>query len=508
MAAGEYYNGKITWFVLLSSIVAAFGGMIFGYASTVTGGVMTMKPFLKKFFPRIYANMEEDVTTSNYCKFDSQILTLFGSSIFISGLISSFLASPVTKALGRKASLLIGGVSFIIGACLGSAAYNLYMLMIGRILQGFAIGFINQSAPLYLSEMAPPKYRGAFNSGFQMCINIGGLLAFVVNYATEKILAGWGWRLSLAAAAAPALILTAGGLFLPETPNSLLQRGCDHETAKKMLQKIRGSDDVQAELDDLAAAGRASKSLTKNPFRTILERKYRPQLVMSVAIPFFQQLNGINAVAFYIPQLFSAVGSGVSDSLLAGVIISLVGSPTTLISLAMVDRVGRRALFHAGGVLMLVTHVAVGAVMAAKLGDAGALSRGYGVAVLVLVAVYVAGFGISWGPLAWLVTSEIFPLEVRSAAQSISVATGFVFTFASAQTFLAMLCHMKAGIFFFFAAWVAVMTAFVYMFLPETKDVPIEKMERIWREHWFWRRFVVEDAGAAAAAGGGDVEGF
>ena len=216
-----------------------------------------------------------------------------------------------------------------------------------------------QAVPLYLSEMAPPRHRGAINNGFRFSIGVGALSANLINFGTEKIKDGWGWRISLALAAVPASILTLGALFLPETPNSLIQRSKDYGEA--------------------------------------------------------------------------------------------------------------------------------------ELGDHGGVSKGYAFLVLILICVYVAGFGWSWGPLGWLVPSEIFPLEIRSAAQSITVAVSFLFTFIVAQTFLAMLCHLKSGIFFFFGGWVVLMTAFVYYLLPETKNLPIEQMDRVWKEHWFWKRIVVED---------------
>jgi MFS family permease len=167
-----------------------------------------------------------------------------------------------------------------------------------------------------------------------------------------------------------------------------------------------------------------------------------------------------------------------------------VSAISTFISMLIVDKFGRRVLFIVGGVQMLASQIMVGAVVAAQLGDQGGVSKGYAYLVLILVGVYVAGFGWSWGPLGWLVPSEIFPLEIRSAGQSINVVVNFLFTFAVAQTFLVMLCHFKAGVFFFFGGWVMVMTLFVYLFLPETKNVPIEKMETVWVEHWFWRGIV------------------
>ncbi|CAN6709819.1 unnamed protein product [Malus baccata var. baccata] len=428
-AAGQY-NGRMTPFVILSCMMAAIGGVIFGYTIGISGGVTSMEPFLEKFFP--------------------------------------------------EPSILAGGAAFLAGSALNGAAMNLYMLILGRLLIGVSIGFGNQAFPLYLSEMAPPKYRGAINNGFQFSVSIGLLSANLINYGSEKIKGGWGWRISLAMAAVPASMLTLGTFFLPETPNSLIQRSTDHQTAKKMLQRIRGVDDVQAELDDLIKANNISKNI-KHPFKKILERKHRPQLVMAIAIPYFQQVTGINVISFYSAMLFRTIGFGESTSLLFVVLTTgVVGTSSTFVSMLIVDKFGRRALFLAGGIQMLVSQIMVGGVMAAQLGYL----------VLVLICIYVAGFGWSWGPLGWLVRSETFPLEIRSAGQSINVVVNFLFTFIVAQTFLAMLCHFKAGIFFFFGGWVAVMTVFVYLFLPETKNVPIEKMEIVWQEHWFWRRIV------------------
>ncbi|KAI7740457.1 hypothetical protein M8C21_003681 [Ambrosia artemisiifolia] len=484
------YNGQITSFVVLSCMVAATGGIIFGYDIGISGGVTSMEPFLKKFFPEVYTKMKKDTNISNYCKFDSQLLTSFTSSLYVAGLVATFFASPVTRAFGRRPSILIGGAAFLAGAALGGAAYNIYMLIIGRVLLGVGVGFANQSVPLYLSEMAPSQYRGAFNMCFQLCVGIGVLAANLLNYGTEKIKGGWGWRISLAMAAVPASVLTLGTLFLPETPNSLIQHNPDK--AKQMLQRIRGTDNIQAEFNDLTTANETSKHI-KHPFKNILRRKHRPQLVMAIVIPFFQQVTGINVISFYAPVLFRTIGFGESASLMSAIVTGLVGLCMTFLSLLIVDKLGRRTIFTIGGVQMFVSQILVGTIMAAKLGDHGGLSKGYGYLVLILICSYVAGFGLSWGPLGWLIPSEIFPLEIRSAGQSITVAVGFLFTFIVAQTFLTMLCHMKSGTFFFFGGWVAVMTVFVYLFLPETKNVPIETMDRIWKQHWYWKRYVSEE---------------
>ncbi|KAL1816325.1 hypothetical protein DCAR_0520708 [Daucus carota subsp. sativus] len=490
---GQYnYSKKITLFVVLSCMVASMGGILFGYDIGISGGVTSMDSFLKKFFPEVYRRMKEDKEVSNYCKFESELLTSFTSSLYIAGLVASFVASIINDSFGRKPTIIIAGIAFLAGSGFGGWGYNVYILILGRVLLGIGVGFANQSVPLYLSEMAPPNLRGAINIGFQFCVGIGVLMANLINYGTQKIEAGWGWRISLAMAAAPALVLTIGAIFLPETPNSLIQRGADQKKTKLMLQKVRGTDDVQAELNDLIDASNNTKTI-KKPFRNILKSNYRPQLVMAIAIPFFQQVTGINVIAFYAPILFRTIGLGESASLMSAVVTGCVGIVTTFLSMLSVDRLGRRTLFMFGGVIMLVSQIMVGAVLAAKLGDEGGISKGWSYIVLILICVYVAGFGWSWGPLGWLVPSEIFPLEIRSAGQSITVAVGFLFTFIIAQTFLAMLCHFKSGIFFFFGGWVLVMTLFVHFLLPETKNVPIEQMERVWKGHWFWKNVVGGD---------------
>ncbi|KAK1303160.1 Sugar transport protein 10 [Acorus calamus] len=487
----KQYGGKVTMFVVVACVVAATGGLIFGYDIGISGGVTSMDAFLERFFPSVYARMKESSEHQNqYCKFDSQLLTTFTSSLYIAGLIASFFASASTRLFGRKVSMLFGGATFLLGAAINGAATNVAMLIIGRLLLGVGVGFANQSVPVYLSEMAPAKLRGALNIGFQLAITIGIFAANLVNYGTSKISAGYGWRVSLALAAVPAIIMTTGAMGLPDTPNSLLERG-QTEKARSMLKKVRGSDNVDDEFQDLVDASESSKQV-QHPWKNILERKYRPQLIMAIAIPFFQQLTGINVIMFYAPVLFKTLGFGDDASLMSAVISGLVNLVATFVSIFTVDRYGRRFLFIQGGIQMTICQVAIGIILGQKFGIAGtgSLTKASADWVLVLVCGYVAAFAWSWGPLGWLVPSEIFPLEIRSAGQSLTVSVNLLFTFFIAQAFLPALCYLKFGLFFFFAGFVVIMTTFIFFFLPETKNVPIEEMGLVWKKHWFWGKFV------------------
>ncbi|XP_020589786.1 hexose carrier protein HEX6-like [Phalaenopsis equestris] len=459
------------------------------------GEVTATASFLNKFFPDVYAKMERDnIRVRNYCQFNSQVLTAFTSCLYISGLFSSLLASRVTEKYGRRPSMLIGGALFLAGTAMGGAAVNVYMLILARILHGFAVGFTNQSIPLYLSEMAPPARRGAISGGFQASISFGLLISNLVNFATQKIKAGWGWRISLSSAAIPSTFLIIAAIFLPETPSSIIQRGGDHHQARLLLQNIRGTNvDVKDEFENLiAASAQATKAVsTKHPFLLLLRRNYRPHIVMAVAIPVFFQTTGINAVNVYSPVMFRTIGQKESAALLSAVVTRLISFIFTITAtMVLADRVGRRALFFTGGVVMLGAHVALGAMLNAGMHDQGAVRKEDAYVVVGLVCVFLAAFGWSWGSMAWLLTSEIYPMEIRSAAQSVYVSVNFLTAFAVAQSLLALLCGLKAGLFFVFAGGVMGMTGFAYWFVPETKGAALEQMGSVWIGHWYWNRFV------------------
>ncbi|KAK4481240.1 hypothetical protein RD792_012123 [Penstemon davidsonii] len=446
-----------------------------------------MDDFLKEFFPGVYRRKQEHLNETDYCKYDNQILTLFTSSLYIAALVSTFGASYVTRNKGRKASIICGSISFFAGAVLNASAQNIAMLILGRILLGVGIGFGNQAVPLYLSEMAPAKIRGAVNQLFQLTTCLGILIANFVNYGVERI-HPWGWRLSLGLAAVPATLMFIGGIFLPETPNSLVEQG-RLEEGRRVLEKIRGTPKVDAEFADLIDASNAAKAI-KNPFRNLLKRKNRPQLVIGgLGIPAFQQLTGMNSILFYAPVIFQSLGFGSGASLYSSTITSAALVLATLISMAFVDKFGRRAFFLEAGCEMILCSVAIAVTLALKFGEGKMLPKGIGIFLVVVICVFVLAYGRSWGPLGWLVPSELFPLETRSAGQSMVVCVNMIFTALIAQCFLAALCHLKYGIFLLFAGLIFIMSCFIFFLLPETKQVPIEEIHLLWKNHWFWKRY-------------------
>ncbi|PHT63210.1 Sugar transport protein 1, partial [Capsicum annuum] len=322
-----------------------------------------------------------------------QLLTLFTSSLYLAALVTSIGASFVSKKHGRKLTMFLGGLFFLIGAVLNAAAVHISMLILGRFFLGLGVGFANQSVPIYLSEIAPYKYRGTFNVLFQLAITLGILTVNIVNFLTNKIPGGWGWRVSLGGAA---------------YPSSLIDRG-NTEEAEQLLKKIRGIDNVKAEFKDLVEATEASKKV-KGPWKNLVTvQKYRPQLILSALIPTFQQLTGINVVMFYAPVLFKTLGFKANASLMSAVITGAVNVGATFISVYCTDSTMRH-----------------------RLNEHASLVRG-GTSFLEDVVLY----------------------EVR-------------------------VVHLLRG-------------TLSYFYVPETKNIPIEEMSQVWREHWYWKKFVDDD---------------
>ncbi|XP_074279655.1 sugar transport protein 8-like [Silene latifolia] len=481
------FPGRLTPYVVICWLLAACGGLMFGYDIGISGGVTGMNDFLIKFFPKVYER-KQHAHESNYCKYDNQYLQLFTSSLYLSALVSSFLGSKLCSIKGRKLTIMISSLCFLAGCILCTAAQHLWMLIIGRVLMGVGIGFGNEAVPLFLSEIAPVQHIGAVNILFQLLVTIGILIANLVNFATLN-LHHIGWRVSLGLAAVPALLLLIGSVVIPETPTSLIER--DHfDKGEQVLKKVRGVENVEAELQEIKEACLQAK-LVKHPYKELRKKHSVPPLVIGIMLQVFQQMTGINAIMFYAPVLFQTMGFESNGSLLSAVIIGLVNVFSTLVSLFGVDKFGRRVLLLQACAQMFLSQIIIGIILITKLADTGTLAKGPAIVVVLLTCTFVMSFAWSWGPLGWLIPSEIFPVETRTAGFAFSVSSNMLFTFLVAQAFLSLLCHMRAYIFIFFSAWILVMALFVVFLLPETKGIPIDSVaDQVWKKHPVWKRFV------------------
>ncbi|KAI3830605.1 hypothetical protein MKX03_016437 [Papaver bracteatum] len=477
-------------FVVFCWLIAAVGGLMFGYDIGISGGVTSMDDFLLKFFPHVYAKKLR-AKENNYCKFDDQFVQLFTSSLYLAALFASFVGSKVCSKYGRKMTILAASVFYLVGVGMNAAANGLILLILGRILLGVGVGFGNEAVPLFLSEIAPINIRGAVNILFQLFVTIGILCANLVNYFASKH-HPWGWRLALGLAGVPAFILLVGSFIIPETPSSLIERGHEQK-GRAILEKLRRTENVDEEYHQIVMASELAHQ-SQSSLLKLMRPSSRPPLVIGMMMQVFQQFTGINAIMFYAPVLFQTVGFGANGALISSVIIGLVNVFSTLVSIKTVDIFGRRALLLQACCQMFATQVIIGIILSIRLKVTGSLARGEAIGVVVLVCLYVMSFAWSWGPLGWLIPSETFPLETRTTGFAFAVSSNMMCTFVIAQAFLSMMCHMHAGIFFFFAVWILAMGLFVMFLVPETKGVPIDDMvDRVWKQHWFWKNYMDRD---------------
>lgn len=497
----EQYQGKLTVYLIITSIIASIGAFLFGYIG-LSGGATLNEGIADLNEELVYRNKHY---LDQYCKDDPGSDTVYLPSVYIAGMVASLIASPVSRKYGRRRSMIVGGINFFIGAALIAIVPRLIQhgpdelaIMVGRIFAGVGIGFGVQAIPLYLSEIAPAQYRGGLNFMFQLAISLGMLASNIINYVT-RVEGEHRWTdykgisISFGIFASLALLMTVGAKFLHETPNSLIQRG-SKDKGRRELEKLRGDEDVEEEFQDIVAASELA-STVKTPFRSIFWKKNRPQLVMAILMPMFQALTGIDSLLYYSSILLLNMGFGEKSSFYSSVMVGAALVSSALLSMAVVDRLGRRALLISGGIIMIICQVIIGIILVNKLGDDQNLSKGLSVLVMALICLFALAFGWSWGPIAWTIPSEIFPLEIRSIGQSITVVVNFGMTLAVAESFMPLLCVFKFGLFIFYGSWIIVMTIFVCLFLPETKGVPIEEMTCVWRKHWFWKKIVPSQQG-------------
>ncbi|KAF8016850.1 LOW QUALITY PROTEIN: hypothetical protein BT93_H2153 [Corymbia citriodora subsp. variegata] len=471
----------------MPAVVTSLGGnvpkhdgkrrFLFGYDIGISGGVTAMDDFLMEFFMTVYEKKMR-AHEDNYCKYDEESLQLFTFSLYIAALVASFAASKACSKFGQRATMQVASFFFIVGIALQAGGINIAMLVFGRIILGCGVRFANQAVPLFLSELAPARIRGALNICFQLFITIGILVAGIINYFTSNI-HPHGWRISLGLASVPPVVLLLGWLAICKTPTSLIERN-QVDQGKATLRRIRGTDNIAAYFNLIVAASEAARPV-KHPFSMLLQ--------------VFQQFTGINAIMFHAPVLFQTVGFGNNAALPSTEITGLAHVFSTLVSIYAVDRAGRRVLLLEACVQMFTTQTVIGLRSLLHQKPTGSLhptkanSRG-GAGVRVR-----DGIRMVMGSTQVADSNETVPFKTWMAAFACAVSSNMLLTFIIAQAFLSMICHLKAGIFFFFAAaWILIMGLFTLFLWPETKGVPMDLMdERVWKQHWFWKRYVIND---------------
>lgn len=446
-------DGGKKGFVTFVAALAAVGGFLFGYDTGVISGVIV----LVKHEWRLSHESQEIVV----------------SAVLIGAIVGAFLAGRLADRFGRRKLIIVAAVVFFLGSLGTGLAPSTDWLIVGRIVIGVAIGVASCVVPLYIAEIAPPERRGALVSLNQLAITIG----IVASYGVDQIFAGFdeGWRYMFLCGVIPAFVLGVGMLFVPESPRWLVRHG-HLKKARAVLVRAVGAERAD---DELIALEESSGVESGGGFRRLLERWLRPALIIGVGIMFFQQFTGINTVIYYAPTIFEMAGfKGAPAAMTATIMVGVTNVVFTVVSLALIDRLGRKPLLYVGLSGMVLSLFVLGLAFAEE-AALGAAAKWVSVGSLV---VYVAAFAVSLGPIAWLLMSEIYPLNVRGSAVSVASLSNWAFNFLVAMTFLSLIDALgQSGAFWLYAGLGALALVFVRFYVPETKDVPLETIEAHWR---------------------------
>jgi sugar porter (SP) family MFS transporter len=454
------YNLRYVWMI---SLVAAMGGLLFGYDWVVIGGA---KPFFEPFFNLTRESLRG---WANSC-------ALLGC------LVGAVLSGGLSDRFGRKRLLIGAALLFAVSSVLTGWASSFNWFIAFRILGGVAIGMASNLSPMYIAEVAPAHIRGRLVSTNQLTIVIGILSAQVVNWliartvpngaTAEFIRQSWygqtGWRWMFTAVAVPSLLFFAGSLLIPESPRWLVKNGLP-DKARSVLAKIGGAAFAEAEVRDIQST-LSQREIQHVRFRDLLEPKMTKILFVGVTLAVLQQWSGINVIFNYAEEIFRQAGYGVSSIMFNIVITGAVNLLFTLIAIQTVDRFGRRALMLAGCAGIAFFHTLIGL---------GYLFHLKGPVVVAPVLATLACYGFSLAPVTWVLISEIFPNRIRGAAVSVSTSALWIACFILTYTFPLLNGALgPAKTFWLYALICAAGCIFISLRVPETKGKTLEEIER------------------------------
>ncbi|CDY67098.1 BnaCnng53530D [Brassica napus] len=440
-------------YALQCAIVASIVSIIFGYDTGVMSGAMVF--------------IEEELKTN-----DVQIEVLTGI-LNLCALVGSLLAGRTSDVIGRRYTIVLASVLFMLGSILMGWGPSYPVLLTGRCTAGLGVGFALMVAPVYSAEIATASHRGLLASLPHLCISIGILLGYLVNYFFSKLPMHIGWRLMLGIAAVPSLVLAFGILKMPESPRWLILQGRLGE-GKKVLDLVSNSpEEAKIRFQDIKIAA----GIDPKPTPAV-----RRVLLTALGIHFFQHATGIEAVLLYGPKIFKRAGITAKDKLFL-VTIGVGIMKTTFIFTAtfLLDKVGRRKLLltSVGGMVCALTMLGFGLTMAQNSGGKLAWAL-----VLSIVSAYsfVAVFSIGLGPITWVYSAEVFPLKLRAQGASLGVAVNRVMNATVSMSFLSLTKAITTGgAFFMFAGVAAVAWNFFFFLMPETKGKSLEEIEALFQ---------------------------
>ncbi|KFY50894.1 hypothetical protein V496_09117 [Pseudogymnoascus sp. VKM F-4515 (FW-2607)] len=500
----ERIEAPVTVKAYLMCAFAAFGGIFFGYDTGWMGGVLAMPYFIRQHTGMVYPAdiYGSDVTSDAFLAYKKSFhisardQSLMTSILSCGTFFGAIAAGDIADFIGRRPTIILGSAIFSVGAILQTASTTLAVMVVGRLIAGLGVGFISAIIILYMSEIAPKKVRGALVSGYQFCITIGILLANCVVYATQNRDDTGSYRIPIAVQFLWAIILATGLFFLPESPRFFVKKG-KLESAAKALASVRGqaidSDYIQDELAEIIAnheyemqvipqttylqgwANCFHGSITKgssNVRRTIL----------GIVLQMMQQLTGINFIFYFGTVFFTSLGT-IDNPFLISLVTTLVNVLSTPLAFWIVERFGRRRILIIGAMGMVIAQFIVGIIGVSAGSNPNAVK-----AMIAFICINISFFATTWGPSAWVVIGEIFPLPIRSRGVGLSTASNWFWNCIIGVITPYLVgtekgqANLGAKVFFMWGALCCISLAFAYFLVPETKGLSLEQVDKMLEE--------------------------
>lgn len=448
-------SGLSKLFVVKVSLVAALGGLLFGYDTAVIAGVIG---YLQKRF-----------------ELSPAMVGWAASSAIWGCVFGAMVAGYFSDAFGRKKVLIVTAILFMISSVGAMIPNNLTQFLIARFIGGLGIGAASMLSPLYISEIAPSKNRGTLVSLYQLAIVIGINLIYFVNLLIASLGdEAWnvetGWRYMLGSGVIPAFLFLVLLFFVPESPRWLVKRK-RYDEAFKTLEKVNGKEEGTNVLNEI----KQSLNQESGKLSDLFTKRLRPAMIIGVILALFSQITGINAIIYYAPEIFKGIGAGTESALFQTVLIGAINTLFTFVALWLIDKAGRKTLLLWGVAGMIICLFAVGLCFYFDLKN--------GPWLIIFILGYIACFASSLGPIPWVLLSEIFPTVTRGVAMSFCTVVLWIGVLSITQ-FTPVLLNGIGGAFTF---WIFMINAifliwFVWKWVPETKQRTLEEIERSWNQ--------------------------
>ncbi|KAI9807002.1 MAG: Plasma membrane low glucose sensor [Piccolia ochrophora] len=456
-------------------LFVAFGGVLFGYDTGTIGGILAMK-YWRDTFTTGYVNDEGDPDVSP--SESALIVSILSAGTFFGAL----LASPMADIMGRRWGLILSsGIVFNFGVILQTISTSIPLFVAGRFFAGLGVGLVSALIPLYQSETSPKWIRGTIVGSYQLAITIGLFLAAIVNNSTQNRPDTGSYRIPVAIQFAWSLIIVGGMLVLPETPRFCIKQN-KYDKAAKALSRLRRLDVTHPalieELAEIEANHKFEMRMGKASYLDCFKGTLGKRLATGCALQGLQQLTGVNFIFYYGTQFFK--NSGISNPFIISVITNVVNVISTFPGLYLVEKWGRRPLLLFGAIGMCVCQYIISIVGVTT--DSEVSNK----VLIAFVCIYIFFFACSWGPVAWVVTGELFPLKVRAKSLSMTTATNWLLNWAIAYSTPYLVesgpgrANLKAKVFFIWGSFCFVCMFFVYFFIYETKGLSLEQVDELY----------------------------